>query len=345
MQATVFFIKWEDKWQDKLKKIVKRMGIKKEKVSAPIAGVKTHFGEEGNKTYLSPSWIGEIIKFLKEENLSPVLIETTTLYRGKRQDAVSHLNLAYAHGFTFDRVHAPIIIADGMRGEEDMEIPINLPHVKKAKIGRGVKGINIFIGISHFKGHMLTGFGGTLKNFAMGLSSKRGKLEMHSLSKPYIEETKCTACGECYRYCPHEAVVKKNAIFSITPSKCTGCGGCITICPEGAVKIKWNEASENVQKKVAEYFLAITRGKPGLYINFLVNITKECDCFPSKGNDIITEDKGIMVSLDPVAIDQASFDLIKEEILKAHPEINPEIQLEHAEKIGAGTRNYKIKEV
>lgn len=343
MKSKVAFIPWEKGWEQKIPFLFSFLGLKGVQGNS-ILGVKTHFGEEGNITYLPAEITASIVKYLKKIGANPLLIETTTLYSGERQDAVSHMRLAYRHGFSPEKVGAPIAIVDGLRGTNHVKIPLKLKYVKEAKIGSYVPEVEGFVGITHFKGHMVTGFGGTLKNFAMGLSAKAGKLEMHSESKPYIIEEKCKQCEICLSYCPYEAIKKIAGSIKIEAKICAGCGGCITVCQEEAIEIDWNQASEIAQKKMVEYFHAVVKDKPAFYLNFLINITPHCDCFGIK-LPLIKNNIGIALSKDPVALDQASYDFVKEEIRRAHPSIDPSHQLEYAEKIGLGQRNYELVEL
>jgi hypothetical protein len=306
-------------------------------------GVKVHFGEEGNNNFLSPALVREAINTVSQRGVQPALLETSTLYRGKRANAKSHTELALSHGFRLNAVLAPIEIIDGKRGESYFEKETNLTYVKKAKISRGLRKISLLLNFAHFKGHFVTGFGGVIKNIAMGLSAKGGKLEMHSLSKPYVNPEKCRSCGDCLDVCPADAISFVRYVAKIGVS-CYGCASCIIVCPNGAIKIKWNEASEMTQRKVAEYAKVILENRKAFHFNFLVNLTPNCDCYPGNEKPFM-EDIGFFASYDPVAIEQAAYDKVKEKIKEIYPHLNPEVMLEYAEKIGLGSRDYQVVEV
>lgn len=309
-----------------------------------VCGIKVHFGEKGNETYIPARFSRIAVDFLKERGARPFLFETNTLYYGQRGNTIDHLNLAYEHGFSPAEIGAPVVIADGMRGEASVDVPISGKLLKHAKLGALIPEIPVILGLSHFKGHMMSGFGATIKNFSMGCAARAGKLEMHSLTKPFIDLEKCTSCGDCQRQCPVKAIEHRADDFVIIEARCTGCAGCIGVCPAKAVRINWNEASDSASRKMAEYALAALQGKQGFYVNFLINITKDCDCW-GEVMEPITEDVGIIASLDPVACDQASFDLVTEPIGSAHPEVDPEVQLSHAELVGLGNRDYNLEEL
>lgn len=306
-------------------------------------GIKIHFGEEGNNNFLSPKIVRKTINAISQCGVQPVLLETSTLYRGKRSEAKSHIELALSHGFHLNEVLAPIEIIDGKRGENYYVQETNLPIVKKAKIGRGLRKIGLLLNLAHFKGHFVTGFGGAIKSIGMGLAAKGGKLEMHSVSKPYVNAEKCQSCGACLNICPANAISFVRYVAKIGPS-CYGCASCITVCKPAAIQIKWNEASEMTQKKIAEYAKVILDTRQAFHFNFMVNLTPNCDCYPHTETPFLP-DIGFFASSDPVAVDQAAYDKIKDKLKEIYPYLDSEIILEHAERIGLGKRDYQIIEM
>ncbi|MBD3285584.1 DUF362 domain-containing protein [candidate division WOR-3 bacterium] len=345
MKSKVFFLAGEDEitLKKRFPELLERL-IDREFSANTWSGIKVHFGEKGNVTFVPADYSRITVKYLKEKGAKPFLFETNTLYHGQRSNTVDHLNLAAEHGFSPSRLGAPVVIADGIRGEGSAIVPVCKKHVEEAHLGSMVPEIPVLVGISHFKGHMLTGFGATIKNFSMGTAARKGKLFMHSLSKPWIDNEKCTQCGACAEQCAAEAIVRDGDDFVILKDKCTGCAECLGVCPVGAVKIHWDEASESASEKMAEYALAACGKKPGFYVNFLINITKDCDCLGKKMKPV-TANVGIIASRDPVAADQAGFDLVEKTIRSAHPDVNPEVQLAHAERIGLGKRDYEMEEL
>ncbi len=137
----------------------------------------------------------------------------------------------------------------------------------------------------------------------------------------------------------------------INPNKCIGCGECLAVCQFDAVKIAWDEDTANLQKKVAEYCLAILEEKKekAAFFNFLTHITKHCDCMDEPFEPDIS-DIGIVVSRDPVAVEKATIDLINEHTGKDYfnhiwPEIDYTVQLNHAHEIGLGNLDYDLENV
>jgi len=315
-----------------LKKIVSETGHRFEK-EVPI---KVHFGERGNKTFIPAKCYDEIINYLKEKGTTPYYIETNVLYRGARTTKDKHIETAKSHGFT----QIPIIIADGDIGTDYDEIEINKEYIKKCKIGKEYGKFNQFIVMSHFKGHIEAGFGGALKQLAMGFAARAGKLEQHSGISPVVTAKKCIACGICVDNCNFDAIqVSDTAVIDDT--KCVGCAGCIAVCPQGAIGNTWGGV--HFHEKLAEYAYGASKGKDNIYITFAHNITQNCDC-AGRHMKPITDNIGVLAAKDPVALDTACLDLVQQNSGKKLFE-NGRITLEHAEKIGLGTMKYELIEL
>ncbi|MBD3190004.1 MAG: DUF362 domain-containing protein [Candidatus Heimdallarchaeota archaeon] len=304
-------------------------------------GIKIHFGERENDTHVDP----ELLKGLPKIFQKPIFVECNVLYRGNRTNKSDHLQQAAEHGFDFIEIE----ILDGEIGGDFMEIEIDTKNTKLAKLGKELRKFHQLISIAHFKGHIATGFGGAFKNIGMGLGSRGGKLDMHAGISPKIQEEKCIACGACAEQCPGDAITVEN-VAEIDQSLCIGCAQCIAICPEGAVGIPWGSHSNEVlMEKIAEYTLAALKNRNWWYINFLTDITLKCDCVGTKQEPIM-EDIGILFSKDPVAIDQASLDLVIEynagiDPFKKANNVNSEHLLEYAEKIDMGSREYELERI
>ncbi len=324
---------------DKIEDLFNRAGLINLFKEKELVACKLHFGERGNTGFIRPVFVKKIVEVIRNNHGIPFLTDTTTLYRGERSNAPSYLGLADFHGFS----DTPIIIADGLRGENWIEVEVSGKYFKEVKIASSIYYADSMIVISHFKGHIVTGFGGALKNLGMGCSAKTGKLEQHSSLSPRVGK-KCNGCGACIKWCPVNAI-SMNKVAKILESKCIGCGVCVGVCPIGAIKIRWEDDATQLQKKMIEYAKGAVKDKPIGYINFLTNITPLCDCWPATDPSIVP-DIGILASLDPVAIDCASFDLVNKasdgKFGRLYPKINPEAQLKYGEQIGLGTRNYEF---
>jgi len=300
--------------------------------------LKVHFGEKGNITFIKPKCFDGIISFLKSKNIASSYIETNALYVGERTTKEKHINLAKEHGFT----QLPIIIADGNLGEEYQEIEINKKHFKKCKIGKQFSNYNQIIVLSHFKGHMLAGFGGTIKQLGMGCASRAGKLDMHANSFPLLNPLKCKKCHTCEKSCPADAI-SIGLISKINKKKCIGCATCIAVCPYHAITINWLSTLPKIfHEKLAEYAYAAHKDKKNIYIQFAINITKECDCMHRELKPI-AKDIGIFASTDPVAVDTACMDYINKQ--EGKKVFGGRDILDYSEKLGLGEKEYKLIEV
>jgi len=358
---------------DKLSILLDRTDLKGKIREKDLVAIKLHFGEVGNTAFVRPIFLRRVVERVKEWQGKPFLTDTNTLYRGMRQEAISHLTTAYQHGFAYSVIDAPILIADGLRGNSAVNVRIDRPLFKTVSIARDIHMADVLIGVTHFKGHELSGFGGTLKNLGMGCASREGKLSQHSNISPQVKEKTCNGCKRCLTSCAYDAILmkfpernveKKSMVASIDPTKCVGCGECILTCPTGAVQIQWNETIPLFQKKMVEYAYGAVHNKKGkaLYLNFLTQISPACDCYGYSDTPIVN-DVGILASEDPVAIDQASVDLVNQQsgnhasklpknwengedkFRALYPEVDWSIQLSYAEAIGLGTKEYELIKV
>ena len=317
------------------KELVKTEEITLEK----LIPLKVHFGEKGNKTFIEPKNFESIIRHLKNEGIDSEYIETNVLYRGERTTEKSHIELAKTHGFT----QLPIHIADGEIGDEYELIEINKKHFKTCMIARGMADKNQMIVFSHFKGHVLAGFGGAVKQLAMGCASRGGKLAQHANSIPDISYLKCKGCNVCATRCPENAIlITKKA--KIDQKKCVGCAACMVVCPHGAITNSWLASlTKAFNERLAEYAYAAALGKKNIYITYALNITKNCDC---EGHSMkpITGDLGVFASTDPIAIDQACLDMLDKREGKTIFKKGRET-LQYGESIGLGSKSYTLVEL
>jgi len=317
-----------------------------------LVGIKTHFGETADGDFIRPHYYPLLTERVRRQGGQPFLCETSVLYKSRRDNAPSHISLANEHGFTYQKMGMPIIMLDGLLGNQEKEVAINGELMQSVKLAADIESCNHIIVMSHVTGHIMTGMGACLKNMGMGMSSRKGKLQQHSGSKLEVVQDKCTACGLCIRHCPVDAITAEGADKKalIAENVCIGCGECLAFCRFGAIKNSWDVSAVEIQKKVAEYALGawLLAGKKMVFFNFLVNVTEECDCM-GKTKKIIP-DIGIMASLDPVALDTATLDLVKEQTGKglaehANKQMDPYVQVMHGEKIGLGSRTYRLVEV
>lgn len=312
-----------------------------------FAAIKLTFGEEGTSGYIKPEWLENLIKELKDKTENLFILETNTLYREKRSNAVGHLHVAHMHGYDISSLGIPIIIGDGLTGRDSQNVAVKGEHFESVKLSKTLCESDALISLSHVTGHCQTGFAGALKNLGMGCAARAGKLLQHSKTLPEITVEKCDGCGECMRICPANAIGLKKKKAILVKERCIGCGECTVVCRPGAIAIKYDENAVRLQEKMVEYALGVKNALASKIacINFLYSITKNCDCM-SKNEPSIAADIGLLGGFDPVSVDKASLDMVGIETFnKIHPEIDPMVQMRHAEKIKLGSLEYELIEV
>jgi len=366
VSADVFFMNLRTKQGQslltKLEQLITETGLLYCVQPKDLVAIKLHFGERGNLAYVRPQYVRRVVEEVKKKGGRPFLTDANTLYVGSRSNAVEHLETALENGFDYSAVGAPLLIADGLNGKDYVSVPVNLKHFKEVKIGSAAVHADALLAITHFKGHEVTGFGGTLKNLGMGLGSRSGKQQQHSDLLPTINTKKCIGCGKCAQWCPVEAIKIGNKA-EIQTELCIGCGECTVTCPQHAIAIKWKTEQDVIQEKIVEYTAGVLKGKEQKagFITFVTNVSPLCDCYG--WNDVpIVGDIGILASKDPVAIDQAAVDLINQasgnplselgscaceydKFRVLYPDVDWNVQLAYGEKVGLGSRTYKLRQI
>lgn len=346
---------------DKISKLLTSCGLAQLVVPGDLVAVKVHFGERGNHTFVRPIFVRRVVEEIKKCGGQPFLTDSSTLYPGERKEAVSALTCAIENGFAYAVVGAPLIMCDGLRGQAAVQVPIEGEILREVSIGAEIIEADAMVVVSHFKCHELTGFGGAIKNLGMGCSSRAGKMQQHSTVAPVVAADYCNGCGICLKSCAHNAVAIIEGKAAIDPAVCVGCSRCITACPGKAVNVQWNEASSLVMQKMAEYATGAVSGKAGktVYLNFITQVSPACDCYGHADAPIVN-DIGICASTDPVALDQACADLVNaapgnqntalktghepggDKFRGVYPQLEWEVQLQHGEKVGLGSRKYEL---
>lgn len=328
-----------------------------------LVAVKVHFGERGNDTYVHPTFVREVVDQIREAGAHPFLTDTCTLYKAFRHNGVDHLETAYLHGFTPYVVNAPVVIADGVNSNAWREVPVGLKHFEKVKIADAYLSSNAMVVISHFKGHAFGGFGGAIKNLAMGCAPREGKIDQHG--RNIVITDNCVGCGQCVKICPQQALrlekSEKGRHCVIDKEKCFGCYECMSVCKYGGIGIDMPNEYEDFSERMVEYAYGAIKGKEGrlLFISFLMNITPQCDC-AGWSDPVLVPDIGILASTDPVALDTACFDMVRDtpslrkigdhechttgydKFQAEHPQTRGYHQVVYAESIGMGSRKYEL---
>ena len=347
----------------KLTKLMKEAGIETIDFKKKFAAIKLNFGEPGNMSYIRPNYAKTVADMVRELGGEPFLTDCNTLYVGRRKQALEHISAAYENGFTPMTTGCHVIIADGLKGTDEVIVPVDGELVKEAKIGAAIMDADVIISLNHFKGHEQAGFGGAIKNLGMGCGSRAGKMEMHSDGKPKISERKCVNCKVCSKICAHSAISYENEKAHINMEKCVGCGRCIGVCAFNAIKPTYDISVDSFNKKMAEYALAVVKDRPAFHINLVMDVSPFCDCHAE--NDIaLIPNVGMFASFDPVALDKACADMANKQpvvhgcaidavnsscaddhFAAMHPETDWLGCLKHAENIGMGSLEYELIEV
>ena len=347
----------------KLSRLMMTAGIGDIDMEGKYVAIKIHFGEPGNLAYLRPNWAKAVVDLVKSMGGKPYLTDCNTLYVGGRKNALDHIESAYVNGFSPFSTGCHILIGDGLKGSDEALVPVEGgEYVTEAKIGRAIMDADIFISLTHFKGHEQAGMGGTLKNIGMGCGSRAGKMEMHSSGKPFVKTKKCIGCGNCAKICAHDAPVIVDRKASIDMDKCVGCGRCLALCPVDAICAANDAAPAILNKKIAEYTKAVVDGRPCFHVSLVRDVAPNCDCH-SENDAPIVPDVGMFASFDPVALEQACADALNaqsvnpvscmkaadptdpDHIRAAHPDTEWQVCLDHAEKLGLGTRQYELVKI
>ncbi|MCI6037846.1 MAG: DUF362 domain-containing protein [Clostridiales bacterium] len=356
-----------DTMPGKLKKLIRKAGIAQLNLEGQFVAIKIHFGELGNVSYLRPNYARAVVDVVKELGGKPFLTDCNTLYPGSRKNALEHLYCAWENGFTPLTVGCPILIGDGLKGTDDIEVPVQGgEYVKNAKIGRAVMDADVIISLTHFKGHETTGFGGALKNLGMGCGSRAGKKEQHNNGKAYVQQELCRGCRRCMRECANDGLVfdAESRKMHVDKEHCVGCGRCVGACNFDAIDFEDPNSNQMLNYRIAEYAKAVVDGRPQFHISMVMDISPNCDCHEENDAPILP-DVGMFASFDPLALDQACVDAclkceplpnsqLGEHLRDPHfedhhdhftnstPESEWQSCLSHAEKIGLGTRAYEL---
>jgi len=356
MASKVYLIKasleeGEQSLSEKARKLFKAGGFGACFRENDFTAVKVHIGEAGNTTYLKAGCLKGLAEELLALKTRPFLTDTNVLYVGRRHNAVDHHILAAEHNFGTELLGIPFIVSGGLHGTCETAVPINGRLNKKVFIASDIVRCQSILSVAHFTGHPAACIGAALKTLGMGCASKKGKMTQHAALTLTISE-KCTLCGQCVSNCPADAITVDEVKAHINHDKCISCAECLAVCRFGAVRCNWGQETEEMQKHMAEHALGVLKGKTGraVFFNFLLSITRDCDCFGRANQPAIVGDIGILASTDPVAVDKAALDLVERKAgrkmaeLIENPQLDPQYQLRHAVDIGLGSTDYALVE-
>jgi uncharacterized Fe-S center protein len=354
-----------DSLLDKLDRLIRRAGIEQIDFKQKYAAIKVHFGEPGNLSFLRPNFAKTVADRIKALGGMPFLTDSNTLYVGRRNNALVHLDAAFENGYSPLSTGCQNIIADGLKGTDDVEVPVRGGiYCKTARIGRAIMDADILISLNHFKGHEGTGFGGALKNIGMGSGSRAGKMAMHNDGKPEVDQSVCVGCRFCAKFCAQAAISFREtgagaAKAVIDPERCVSCGRCIGTCNYHAIENNSPSGNDSLCCKIAEYTKAVLDGRPNFHINVVNQVSPYCDCH-GENDAAVIPDIGIFAGFDPVALDMACIDAVNaapeistsilsdrehthgDHFTNIHPSTNWRTQISHAERIGLGSGEYEL---
>jgi uncharacterized Fe-S center protein len=317
-----------------------------------FAAVKVHVGEDGNNTYLKAPCIQGLVDELLALKTKPFVTDTSTLYTGRRHNAIDHTILAEEHGFGLNGLGIPFLAPDGLFGTAETAVEVDGGLDKEVFIAYDIVRCQSILSVAHFTGHCAAGVGATIKTLGMGCASRKGKMRQHASLRPSVKDS-CTSCGECFRHCAAGAITIDDVKAHIDRDKCTGCAECVAVCRFDAVSYDWKRENKLLQKSVAEHALGALKGKEdrAAFFNFVISVTRDCDCFDNADMPKMVDDIGIVASTDPVAVDKASVDLAESRGAKKLPKLleddrlDAHHQIEHAAKIGLGSTRYELVDV
>jgi len=333
-------------------------GILKAISKGDSVAVKLHMGELGNVTYIRPAFVRKVVNVVKKRGARPFVTDTVSLYPGGRDNEKKHLSTAAYNGFVKETVGAPVVIADGDGDEGQtvaVENAVGACDLREVQVAARIHEADFLLVLSHVKGHMITGFGGAVKNLGMGCVTKRSKREQHRVCPALLDDSRCDGCEGCLEACPVDALSMRGGKPQRDSEKCIYCSTCLFACSRKALFWERNN-KERFQVYLAHAAGAVMRGfehKIG-FINFVQDVTPHCDCAAPAGRALFP-DIGVLASTDPVALDKASLDVIDKARMIGAPrpisgpdklgkwhEVDSLAQLRTAQELGMGNLGYSL---
>src|SRR5574340_585332 len=293
--------KWNyaDSMPGKLERMLEAAGLINYFSPEEWVAVKTHFGSDGAHRIVRPVFLRKVVEAMKKIGSKPFITDTV------RIKGLDYLEVANQNGINHLSVGAPVVLADGLYGNDSIMVRAGeiLGEVAVASL---IHDVPAMVVCSHVKGHINAGYAGAIKNLAMGGVSashracgwKCGRGAMHTIGEGRLlwDEEKCELCYQCQEICPLEVIKFENELFAYKEDDCWRCGRCTRVCPEGALTLPGDY--ERFMKALSEAAKAVlSTFKPGrvLYINFLTEIQPECDCMPAADVPVM-QDQGILIS-------------------------------------------------
>jgi uncharacterized Fe-S center protein len=287
--------------------MLKKAGLP-EQVKGKRVAIKMHLGGDIGYTTIHPIFVRTLVDTVKNGGA-----ESVKVIDGKDPKEGA------ARGYTPEILGCPVKSCFGENGNSFMKESIGYKTLDEALIGKEALDCDFFIDLSHVKGHGACGFGGALKNIAMGVVPPQTRSKLHKLEGGLsIDKSRCKYCLKCFQNCPNDAIRRADEDRSVKFffHNCTYCQHCVMICPENAITMGERKFADFARgmAKVTAAFLKKFSQENTMFINFLTNITVYCDCWGFSTPSLVP-DIGILLGKDITAIDTASLDMIKAEDL------------------------------
>ncbi|MCE5251353.1 DUF362 domain-containing protein [bacterium] len=302
--AVIESLEMEKTLPAKFKRMLLRSKLPK-RVEGKTVTIKMHLGGGIGFTTIHPVFVRILVDAVKSGGAKSVKIIDSRAETG------------IARGYTREVLDCPVVSCFGETGKYYYHEPIGFKELDEALLSGEAIDCDFFIDLSHVKGHGTCGFGGSLKNIAMGLITPETRSKLHHLEGGLtIDREKCVYCLKCFKACPNQAIQKNDARKEISFffHNCTYCQHCVMICPEKAITMEDRRFEDFSQGMALVTAAFLKKFKPEnlFFINFLTNITIYCDCWEFSSPSLVP-DIGILAGNDIAAIETASLDLIKTE--------------------------------
>jgi len=351
-----------------LERLIEKLDFGSSIDEGEYVAIKTHFGSQGAHRIVRPRFLRVLADAVKAAGGKPFVCDTV------RIQGWDYLEVANQNGINPQSVGCPVIMADGLFGYDSIEVEAG-PVLGSVRVASAIYDAPAMIVVSHCKGHIEAGYGGAIKNLAMGgvagrhrsgdWKQARGHLHAAQAESSITRDAElCIMCLQCVHVCPTEAISEVDDGLVVDDEKCWRCGRCERVCPEDAIRLE-KRGQDEFQMALAEGTKAVlSTFEPGkvLYFNFVLEVQPECDCMPVADTPVV-QDQGILASTDIVAVEQAALDMINDGVplpgslaedrgLETGQRILAEalgkdgqLHVDAAAKMGLGSREYGLIEV
>jgi uncharacterized protein len=347
----------------KLDLILERLHLR-ERVTGETVAIKMHTGQNLGYSTVHPVFVRKVVQAIKDGGGKPFVTDVSWDAEGAEQ-----------RGYSSETLGCPVFPSAGVH--ERYFYPHERPfkNIQTWKLAGMIQDASFLVDLAHAKGHPSCGYGGAMKNLALGCMIGETRSAMHDAMHfdKYWFADKCPDAATRQRIvdvCPHNGIVHDKQDpneLHLHPEECNACGRCLQVAPPGSLKIdpvNFHAFMEACAISVDLVLSTFVREK-ATHLVLATHMTPVCDCFGFTGMPILP-DAGIFGSDDIVALDQAVLDvtartpLIEENIptsMEVHtrqghplrwlhgPLKDPYLVTEYAEQLGYGAREYELIDV